>query len=257
MTTKKLTGGQMIVDCLIREGVEHVFAIPGHGNTALLDAFVDRADEIEVIPAMHEQGAAHMADGYYRASGKIAAVCTSIGPGATNTLTGLAPLSPTRSRFSCITGAVHTYMENRGVLQEIDRPHGNNFPRMAEPVVKRWWQPSRRRVRSPRSGRRPSTPCTKDAAARCWSTFRRTCRRSTASTRRSSRLAPRRDPRHRRRRPPSPRPLRASGDRPNARSSSPAAASSQPKPAPELRRHRRVPRCPGHALVHGQGRLPR
>jgi acetolactate synthase-1/2/3 large subunit len=137
----KLTGGQMVVDCLIREGVERVFAIPGHGNTALLDAFADRADEIEVVPAMHEQGAAHMADGYYRASGRIAAVCTSIGPGATNTLTGLTTAFADSQPMILLTGAVHTYMENRGVLQEIDRPHGNNFPRMAEPVVKRWWQP--------------------------------------------------------------------------------------------------------------------
>ena len=143
METKKMTGGQMIADYLIHEGVEKVFAIPGHGNTALLDAFVDRADEIEVVPAMHEQGAAHMADGYYRASGKIAAVCTSIGPGATNTLTGLVTAFADSQPLILITGAVHTYMENRGVLQELDRPHGNNFPRMAEPAVKRWWQPSR------------------------------------------------------------------------------------------------------------------
>jgi acetolactate synthase I/II/III large subunit len=139
----KLTGGQIIVDHLIREGVERVFAIPGHGNTALLDAFVDRRGEIEVVPAMHEQGAAHMADGYYRASGKVAVACTSIGPGATNTLTGLATAFADSMPLLLITGAVHTYMENRGVLQEIDRPHGNNFPRMAEPVVKRWWQPNR------------------------------------------------------------------------------------------------------------------
>ena len=66
----RLTGGQMIADYLISEGVEYVFAVPGHGNTALLDAFVDRKAEITVLPAMHEQGAAHMADGYYRASGK-------------------------------------------------------------------------------------------------------------------------------------------------------------------------------------------
>ena len=137
----KFTGGQIVVDCLIREGVDRVFAIPGHGNTALLDAFLDRAEEIELVPAMHEQGAAHMADGYYRASGKIAAVCTSIGPGATNTLTGLATAFADSQPMILLTGAVHTYMENRGVLQEIDRPHGNNFPRMAEPVVKRWWQP--------------------------------------------------------------------------------------------------------------------
>ncbi|WP_432251718.1 thiamine pyrophosphate-binding protein [Streptomyces sp. HNM1019] len=137
------SGGQIVVDFLIREGVEKVFAIPGHGNTALLDAFVDRADEIEVVPAMHEQGAAHMADGYYRATGKIAVCCTSIGPGATNTLTGLTTAFADSQPFLLITGAVHTYMRNRGVLQEIDRPHGHNFPRMAEPVVKRWWQPSR------------------------------------------------------------------------------------------------------------------
>jgi acetolactate synthase-1/2/3 large subunit len=143
MSGREMTGGQIIVDILIREGVEKVFAIPGHGNAALLDAFVDRRDEIELVPAIHEQGAAHMADGYYRASGKIAAVCTSIGPGATNTLTGVATAFADSQPLLLITGAVHTYMENRGVLQEIDRPHGNNFPRMAEPVVKRWWQPSR------------------------------------------------------------------------------------------------------------------
>jgi acetolactate synthase I/II/III large subunit len=139
----RLTGGQMIADYLVSEGVEYVFAVPGHGNTALLDAFVDRKDEITVLPAMHEQGAAHMADGYYRVSGKIAVVCTSIGPGATNTLTGVATAFADSMPLLLITGAVHTYMEGHGVLQEIDRPHGNNFPRMVEPVVNRWWQPSR------------------------------------------------------------------------------------------------------------------
>jgi acetolactate synthase-1/2/3 large subunit len=139
----RLTGGQFVVDHLIREGIEKVFAVPGHGNTALLDAFADRRDEIDVVPAMHEQGAAHMADGYYRSSGKLAVAITSIGPGATNTLTGLATAFADSMPFLLITGGVHTYMENRGVLQEIDRPHGANFPRMAEPVVKRWWQPSR------------------------------------------------------------------------------------------------------------------
>jgi acetolactate synthase-1/2/3 large subunit len=139
----QLTGGQMIVEYLISEGVEHVFAIPGHGNTALLDAFVDRRDEIAVHPAMHEQGAAHMADGYYRSSGKVAVAITSLGPGATNTLTGLTTAFADSIPFLLITGGAHTYMENRGILQELDRPHGNNFPAMAAPVVKRWWQPSR------------------------------------------------------------------------------------------------------------------
>lgn len=137
------TGGQVVVDHLVREGVPYTFGIPGHGNTALLDAFVDRKSEITVVPAMHEQNASHMADGFYRTSGKIAAVCTSIGPGATNTLTGVATAFADSMPQLVITGGVHTYMMNRGVLQEIDRPHGDNFPRMAEPVVKRWWTPSR------------------------------------------------------------------------------------------------------------------
>src|SRR5882757_2067698 len=138
-----MTGGEIVAEHLIREGIEKVFAVPGHGNTALLDAFADRRDEIDLVPAMHEQGAAHMADGYYRASGKLAVACTSIGPGATNTMTGLTTAFADSMPFLLITGGVHTYMENRGVLQEIDRPHAANFPRMAEPVVKRWWQPSR------------------------------------------------------------------------------------------------------------------
>jgi acetolactate synthase I/II/III large subunit len=137
------TGGQMIVEYLISEGVKYVFAVPGHGNTALLDAFVDHKDEISVLPAMHEQGAAHMADGYYRSSGEIAVVITSMGPGATNALTGLTTAYADSIPLLLITGGAHTYLENRGLLQEIDRPHGNNFPAMAAPVVKRWWQPSR------------------------------------------------------------------------------------------------------------------
>ncbi|MGO1074955.1 thiamine pyrophosphate-binding protein [Inquilinus sp. CA228] len=136
------TGGQLIVEHLVREGVTHTFGIPGHGNTALLDAFVDHRAAIELVPAMHEQCASHMADGFYRSSGQIAAVATSIGPGATNTLTGVATAFADSMPQLVITGGVHTYMMNRGVLQELDRPHGDNFPRMAEPVVKRWWQPS-------------------------------------------------------------------------------------------------------------------
>src|SRR3954469_18419081 len=131
----------MIVEYLISEGVKYVFAVPGHGNTALVDAFVDYQDQIKVLPAMHEQGAAHMADGYYRATGEIAVALGSIGPGATNTLTGLATAYGAAIPLLVITGGVHTYMEHRGVVQEIDRPHGNNFGAMAAPVVKRWWQP--------------------------------------------------------------------------------------------------------------------
>jgi acetolactate synthase-1/2/3 large subunit len=139
---REMTGGEIIVDHLIREGLTHVFGIPGHGDTALMDAFVDRKEEINLLPAMHEQNASHMADGFYRSSGKVAAVVTSIGPGATNTLTGIATAFADSLPQLVITGGVHTYMMGRGVLQELDRPHSDNFPRMAEPVVKRWFNPS-------------------------------------------------------------------------------------------------------------------
>jgi acetolactate synthase-1/2/3 large subunit len=142
VSSNQKSGGQIVVDHLVHEGVTHAFGIPGHGNTALLDAFVDRKADIELVPAMHEQCASHMADGFYRSSGKIAAVATSIGPGATNTLTGVATAFADSMPQLVITGGVHTYMMNRGVLQELDRPHSDNFPRMAEPVVKRWWQPT-------------------------------------------------------------------------------------------------------------------
>lgn len=114
----------------------------GTQETALMDAMVDRKDEITVVPAMHEQGASHMADGFYRASGQVAAVCVTIGPGATNTLTGVATAFMDSMPQLVLAGAVHTYMTGRGVLQELDRPHADNFPRMVEPVVKRWFQPS-------------------------------------------------------------------------------------------------------------------
>jgi acetolactate synthase-1/2/3 large subunit len=137
----RYTGGQAIAEQLVREQVTHLFGIPGHGNSALLDAFIERRGEINVLPAIHEQGASHMADGLYRSSGKIAAVCVTIGPGGTNSLTGVATAFADSMPQLLITGAPHTYLAGRGVLQEINRTHDASFPRMAEPVVKRWWQP--------------------------------------------------------------------------------------------------------------------
>src|ERR1700692_4799656 len=104
----QLTGGQVVGQYLISEGVEYVFAVPGHGNTALLDAFVDHREEITGLPAMHEQGAAHMADGHYRATGQIAVVSSSLGPGATNTLTGLTTAYADSIPLLLIAGGVHT-----------------------------------------------------------------------------------------------------------------------------------------------------
>ena len=139
----RLTGAQIIVEYLIREGVPYLVGIPGHGNVPLFDALVGHADKIEAFPALHEQCAVHVADAYHRVSGRPLAVTTSIGPGAANTTCGVAQAYVDSSAVLVLTGSVHTYMRGHSVLQEIDRTHWANFPRILEPVVKQWWQPSR------------------------------------------------------------------------------------------------------------------
>jgi acetolactate synthase I/II/III large subunit len=80
------TGGQWIVDALRAEGVRHVFGLPGVHNLAIYDALLAQHDITHIL-ARHEQGAAFMADGYTRASGRPGVVAVTTGPGATNTLT--------------------------------------------------------------------------------------------------------------------------------------------------------------------------
>jgi acetolactate synthase I/II/III large subunit len=138
----KLTGGEIIAEYLIKEGVPYVFAIPGHGNVALLDAFHTRRDRIHLQSLYHEQSLVHAADAYYRVSGQVCMASTSIGPGAANTVVGVAQAYVDSVPLLLITGSPHTYMRGHGILQEIDREHWANFPRVLEPVVKRWWQPS-------------------------------------------------------------------------------------------------------------------
>ncbi len=92
---------------------------------------------------MHEQSAVHLADGYYRASGEPMLAFTSIGPGATNTVIGMATAYVDSTAVALFTGSPHTYMRGHGMLQELERRHVADNPRLFEPVVKEWWQPSR------------------------------------------------------------------------------------------------------------------
>ena len=85
---KSVTGGQAIVKCLESQGVQYVFGMAGHANLALLDALID--SDIKFISVPHEQIAAHAADAFFRLTHKPAVVVTTTGPGATNTVTGLA-----------------------------------------------------------------------------------------------------------------------------------------------------------------------
>jgi acetolactate synthase-1/2/3 large subunit len=85
----KRTGGEIVRDRLLAEKVPYLIGIPGHGIVAMLDAFRTSQDRIKVLQVRHEQSAVHLANGYYRVSGKPLAVFTSIGPGALNTAVGL------------------------------------------------------------------------------------------------------------------------------------------------------------------------
>jgi acetolactate synthase-1/2/3 large subunit len=137
-----LTGGEIVAEHLVRRGVPYLVGIPGHGCLALLDAFKAR-EQVRVIQVRHEQSAAHLADGFYRVSGKPLAVYTSIGPGAANTVVGLATAFVDSTAVLVLCGDVHTYMFGRGVLQEVERQHWANLARIFEPVTKRYWQVTR------------------------------------------------------------------------------------------------------------------
>lgn len=143
MVADRRTGAQVIVEYLVKQGVRYAAGIPGHGCWALTDALVDCQDRIRTVQVMHEQSAVHLADGWYRATGEPMLAFTSIGPGATNTVIGMATAYVDSTAVALFTGSPHTYMRGHGLLQELERRHVADNPRIFEPVVKEWWQPSR------------------------------------------------------------------------------------------------------------------
>ena len=140
---RRLTGAQILVEYLVRQGVPYAAGIPGHGCWAIVDALLDRADAIRTIQVMHEQSAVHLADGYDRVSGRPMLAFTSIGPGQTNTVIGMATAMADSTAVLLATGSAHTYMRGHGLFQEMERRHQAENPRIFEPITKEWWQPSR------------------------------------------------------------------------------------------------------------------
>jgi acetolactate synthase-1/2/3 large subunit len=134
----RLNGSEIVAQYLEREGVEYLVGIPGHGSTLMIDAFND--SEVEVFQPRHEQGATHIADGYARASGKPLVVYTSIGPGATNTVTGAATAFVDSVPMVVLTGGPQTHEYGQGILQEIERKRPGDFPSVMEPVTKATFQ---------------------------------------------------------------------------------------------------------------------
>ena len=134
-----LTGGQIIARTLKNYGIEYCAGIPGHGIWSVTDAFLDEESEIPFIQVFHEQSALHLADGYYRATGKPMLALTSIGAGAANTVIGLATALQDSVPMVLITGGPPTHMRGHGLLQVLDRFRDNDFPRIAETLTKRSW----------------------------------------------------------------------------------------------------------------------
>jgi acetolactate synthase-1/2/3 large subunit len=139
----RLTGGQIVARTLKNYGVEYVAGIPGHGIWTLTDAFLDKESNIKFIQVFHEQSAVHLADGYFRVSGKPMAAVTSIGAGASNTVIGMGTAFTDSTSLLLITGGPPTHMRGHGLLQELERYTDNDFPKIAEAVSKRHWVVSR------------------------------------------------------------------------------------------------------------------
>ncbi|MEK6576534.1 MAG: thiamine pyrophosphate-binding protein, partial [Nitrospirota bacterium] len=114
-----LTGAEIFVESLKREGVEVIFGIPGGVVLGLYDTLY-RQDNIEVILTRHEQGATHAAEGYARATGKPGVVLVTSGPGATNTVTGLANANMDSVPIVVFTGQVSTGLIGNDAFQEAD-----------------------------------------------------------------------------------------------------------------------------------------
>ena len=115
----KMTGAQIICESLVREGVEVIFGIPGGVTLPLYDTF-PRYPQLRHILVRHEQGAAHAADGYARATGKVGVCLATSGPGATNLVTGIANAHLDSSPVVAITGQVARPFIGKDAFQETD-----------------------------------------------------------------------------------------------------------------------------------------
>jgi acetolactate synthase-1/2/3 large subunit len=117
-TPTRLTGAEIVWATLVGEGVEDVFGYPGGAILPVYDAL--RKFPIHHTLVRHEQGAAHMADGYARASGKVGVCIATSGPGATNLVTGIATAMLDSIPIVCITGNVSSKILGTDAFQEVD-----------------------------------------------------------------------------------------------------------------------------------------
>ena len=115
----KLTGAQIMAEVLLEQGADTVFGYPGGAVLNIYDALYEYRDRIRHIMTAHEQGAAHAADGYARATGKTGVVIATSGPGATNLVTGIATAYMDSVPMVAITGNVSTDLIGKDSFQEV------------------------------------------------------------------------------------------------------------------------------------------
>ncbi len=114
----KMNGADILMECLVREGVEVAFGYPGGNIMPVHDAMLKYP--VHHVLTRHEQGASHAADGYARASGKVGVAIATSGPGATNLVTGIATAMMDSVPIVCITGQVHAHLIGGDAFQEVD-----------------------------------------------------------------------------------------------------------------------------------------
>ena len=117
---KKISGSEIVIECLKEQGVDIVFGYPGGAILNVYDELYKHKDEIKHILTSHEQGAAHAADGYARATGKVGVCMATSGPGATNLVTGIATAYMDSVPMVAITANVGVNMLGKDSFQEID-----------------------------------------------------------------------------------------------------------------------------------------
>jgi acetolactate synthase I/II/III large subunit len=116
---REMTGAEMVIEALADQGVKHLFGYPGGAVLPIYDE-IFKQDRIQHILVRHEQGAVHAAEGYARSTGKVGCVLVTSGPGATNSVTGLADALMDSIPLVCITGQVPTHLIGNDAFQECD-----------------------------------------------------------------------------------------------------------------------------------------
>ena len=129
----KVSGARIIIECLIEEGVDTVFGIPGSSVLHIYDELYSQKHRIRHILVSHEQHAAHAADGYARSSGKTGVCLATSGPGATNLVTGIATAAIDSVPIVIITGNVSVPLLGKDSFQEVD------IAGITLPIVKHNW----------------------------------------------------------------------------------------------------------------------